>query len=441
MGVDIAQDQIQIGLVAQHDVVEQLQAELGELDPPAAHLFDLPALLFGDPFGQTARDRGAGVHLAPADDLDDRVAVLARLDHLAADLQPHLVDHAQDIALCDGRIRSHHKIRSGEGIEMGGVVGEVEAGIEQLAQLLGRRGRVDMVDRIGCLGRRHMVRFGAHAADAVGQQRHLLHRAADAEALEAAQLGDLEIGVGHFALFVEENFDLAVAFKAGDGVDTDFLHHGTLLALVGLAVPGGPGGSKQRACQIETIELSGGVGDAVQDLVDLIRVVAVDHRGKGRDQPRPVILNALSRAVAADALRPRLRAERAAAAAGRRTVARDPLFQQAEVGVDRAQVLDAPEALDELHVALARAFVAHGRIARPDHRALGRQGRFALQHLDHQIDHRRDLVRLRRAAGHVVVHIDHLVQGAQHGEDRRYVDGAFGHLRLGLRADVVRVFC
>ena len=42
MRVDIAQDQIQVGLVAQHDIVEQLQAELGEFDRPAADLLRSP---------------------------------------------------------------------------------------------------------------------------------------------------------------------------------------------------------------------------------------------------------------------------------------------------------------------------------------------------------------------------------------------------------------
>ena len=81
-----------------------------------------------------------------------------------------------------------------------------------------------MIDRIGRLGGRHVVRFRADAADAVGQQGHFLHRAADAEALEAAQFRDLEIGVGDIAFVVQEDLDLAVAFQAGDGINGNSLH-------------------------------------------------------------------------------------------------------------------------------------------------------------------------------------------------------------------------
>ncbi len=86
-----------------------------------------------------------------------------------------------------------------------------------------------MVDHVGGFGGGHVVRFRAHAADAVGQQGHLLHRAANAEALEAAQLGDLEVGVGDVALLVQEDFDLTVAFQAGDGINRDSLCHSCLL--------------------------------------------------------------------------------------------------------------------------------------------------------------------------------------------------------------------
>ena len=227
MGVDVAEDQVDVGLVAQDDVVEELQAELGEFDRPAAHLFDLLALLFGDALGQAAGDGCAGMDLAPADHLDHVVAVLARLDDLAADFQADLVDHAQDVALGHRGIRTHDEIRAAQGVEVGGVVGDVEGAVEQLAQHLGGARRVDVIDRVGGLGGGHVMRLRADAADAVGEQRHLFHRAADAEPLEAAQLGDLEVGVGHVALVVQEDLDLAVAFQAGDGIDRDSLCHVT----------------------------------------------------------------------------------------------------------------------------------------------------------------------------------------------------------------------
>ena len=82
-----------------------------------------------------------------------------------------------------------------------------------------------MIDGVRGLGGGHVMRLGAHAADAVGEQRHLFHRPADAEALETAQLGDLEVGVGDVAVFVQEDLDLAVAFKTGDRINRDSLRH------------------------------------------------------------------------------------------------------------------------------------------------------------------------------------------------------------------------
>ena len=85
-------------------------------------------------------------------------------------------------------------------------------------------GRLDVIQRIQRLGGRHVVRLGAHAADAVGDARHFLGRPADAELLEAAQLGDDEVGVRHIPLVVQEDLDLAVAFQARDGINADLLH-------------------------------------------------------------------------------------------------------------------------------------------------------------------------------------------------------------------------
>ncbi len=232
MVVRVAQDQVAVDFVAQHHVVEQLQAELRELDRPAPHPLDLDALLLGDAVADAAGDGGTRMHLAPADHLDDGVAELAHLDDLAADLQPHLVDHAQDVALRHRRVRPHDEVGPAQRVEVRGVVGAVERAVEQLAQHLARPRRVHVVDRIGSLGRGHVMRLGAHAADAVGDDRHLLDRPADGELLEPAQLRDLEVGVGDVAILVQEDLDLAVAFQAGDRINGDSLH-GLLLLVIG----------------------------------------------------------------------------------------------------------------------------------------------------------------------------------------------------------------
>jgi hypothetical protein len=46
----------------------------------------------------------------------------------------------------------------------------------------------------------------------------------DAEFLEAAQFGDLQVGVGHVALVVQKDVDLAVTFQPRDGIDGNAFH-------------------------------------------------------------------------------------------------------------------------------------------------------------------------------------------------------------------------
>ncbi len=75
------------------------------------------------------------------------------------------------------------------------------------------------------LGRGQEVADRADPADAGGDPGHLVERAALAEPLEAAELGDVELGVGHLSGVVEIDGDLGVAFDARDGVDDNPLSH------------------------------------------------------------------------------------------------------------------------------------------------------------------------------------------------------------------------
>lgn len=164
------------------------------------------------------------MHAAPTDHLDDVVVALAAGDDLLADFDADFVDDAEDVALPGRGVWPNYKVRAAQGVEVNGVVGDVEGAVEHLAQLLDRRRRLYAVEHVQRLGSGHVVRLGADAADAVGDARHLFGRAADAELLEAAQFGDLEVGIGHVARFVEEDLDFAVPFQPGDGVDGNAGH-------------------------------------------------------------------------------------------------------------------------------------------------------------------------------------------------------------------------
>ena len=126
-----------------------------------------------------------------------------------------------------GAVGADDEVRAAQGVKVRGVVRGVEDAVEQLAELLGRRRRIDVEQGVQGLGGRHVMGLGADAADAGGQVRHVFGRPAHAELLETAQLRNLQVGVGHVALVVEEDLDLAVAFQPGDRVDGNAFHNGS----------------------------------------------------------------------------------------------------------------------------------------------------------------------------------------------------------------------
>jgi hypothetical protein len=65
---------------------------------------------------------------------------------------------------------------------------------------------------------------GTYAADARGEGRHFGKRAAFAEFLKAAKLGDVKVGILHDTLIVELDGDLAVPFNASNTFNHDALH-------------------------------------------------------------------------------------------------------------------------------------------------------------------------------------------------------------------------
>ena len=114
----------------------------------------------------------------------------------------------------------------------------------------------------------------ADTADAIGKHWHVFDRTPHAESLKAAQFGDLEVGVGDVALIVQEDLDLAVSFESGDGVDRYTFRHGFLPPVCVRS-----SGLEQRACHAKAVKRPGRINDAIEDAIDLFRVLAVDHGG------------------------------------------------------------------------------------------------------------------------------------------------------------------
>ena len=199
MDVDVAGDELDVLGVLQHDVVEDLQRELGELDRLAAAGLDLLALLLVDAAADSAGQAPVRMHAAAAHHLDQGVAVVPHLQDVLGHVHADLGHHAQDVSLGRRGGRADDEIGPAQGVEVRRVVGGVEDAVEQLAELLGRRRRIDVEHRVEGLGGGQVMRLGADAADAGRQVRHVLGRPADAKLLEAAQLGNLQIGVGHVA--------------------------------------------------------------------------------------------------------------------------------------------------------------------------------------------------------------------------------------------------
>jgi hypothetical protein len=90
--------------------------------------------------------------------------------------------------------------------------------VEKLAQLLPGGWNLDLVDGICSLTRGYMMCAWSNTTDTGDDARHLLNGAAFAEALEAAQLGYLQIGVLNLAVIVQEDLYLPMPFQPRDWV-------------------------------------------------------------------------------------------------------------------------------------------------------------------------------------------------------------------------------
>ena len=130
-------------------------------------------------------------------------------------------------------VHAQEEVGRGEVEEVQGVGLEHLAVVHEPPHLLGRRGqlaRPGADDDVHGLGRGQMVADRADAAEPLDEDRGLPVGPALDEALEAAELDDVETGLGHLAGVVQPDGDLAVAFDPGDGFDRDLSSHGRSLS-------------------------------------------------------------------------------------------------------------------------------------------------------------------------------------------------------------------
>ncbi len=182
------------------------------------------ALGGGERLGDAAGHDPAGMDALVAEQFDDVLAEAAQGDAGAAQFGPG-GDDAEDVAGGGVRLHAEEQVGRGEIKEAEGVRLDHLGEIQHAAQLRGGMRNADGHDGFAGLGRGDEMGDGADAADAGHEAGHLVKGTALGELLKATHLSDMEVRVFNFALAVELNGDLAVAFKACDGVDGDGLAH------------------------------------------------------------------------------------------------------------------------------------------------------------------------------------------------------------------------
>ena len=219
-------------------VLEELDGRLGPFDHPVDRerlgALEEAVPLFGAEVLVDAAGHGArAVDLLAGRGQDDLLAELAQEDGPGGQV---LVegDDADDVP--DGRVGVHaqEEVGRGEVEEVQGVGLEHLPVVHQAPHLLRRRGelaRPGADDDVHGLGRGQVVADRADAAEPLDEDRGLPVGPALDEALEAAELDDVEAGLGHLAGVVQPDGDLAVAFDPGDGFDRDLSTHGRSLSV------------------------------------------------------------------------------------------------------------------------------------------------------------------------------------------------------------------
>ena len=173
MGESVGDDEIHIAGVLQHNLVEDIQGEQGEIHSFSGHRLELRQYICRERLGYAAgqaEDRMDGFAGGQRGQLPQ---LAPHGDDLLAGLDTHLGDDAENVALGLRRGGADHEIGPAQKVEVQRVVFGHERRIDQLPDLFGRRWRGDFVKVVQRLGGSHVMRGGADAADPRRDLRHV----------------------------------------------------------------------------------------------------------------------------------------------------------------------------------------------------------------------------------------------------------------------------
>ena len=189
------------------------------LERPGLHLRDAGEEAVADLDRQIAVDAAGdgarAVDLLSRRGLDDFLAELAHEDGAAAEFRI-FAQHLEDVAAHGRRLEAEEQVGCGEVEEVQHVALHHLAVMHQPAHLLGGgRQHVDADDLVHRLGAGQVMADRADAAQALHDDRHLPVEPAADEALEAAELDDVQPGFIDLVVAIQVNGHLAVALDAG----------------------------------------------------------------------------------------------------------------------------------------------------------------------------------------------------------------------------------
>jgi hypothetical protein len=199
--------------------------ELGELDGELGRFQELSPLLLADAAGDAARHAEHRMDHLAHHGFHHLPVFPADADHLSGDVHPHLLDHAEDVALGRRGRGADDEVRRAEEEKVDVVIFHHERTVGQLTELFGRGRGIDLPEIVDALGRGHVMGRGADAADPRRDAGHLLGWPAQAEGFKPTQLRHLKEGPIDVSLVVEEDLDLSVTLEPGDRIDGDSFSH------------------------------------------------------------------------------------------------------------------------------------------------------------------------------------------------------------------------